>query len=594
MLIHVFRERIKFDHIIAVLTGALLIIMPLLNTMFPYSVFHDSNTIFFSVYYLSAILLLILLWKIFSKKSLKKNTTGFNLSYLDIAVFAYLLYGFLNLIFVREFRVDALWICKWIGVVLLYMVCRSISSKSILINAVILSGLVQTLICFLQLAGFFSSNNDYFTVTGSFDNPGPLAGYLAVALIMCLVEIKATIQLKKKNETVLYIVFGAILFVALLVTDSRAGFLGVFAGAIYQIATCRKGHFKAFILAIITSIILGIIMFAYRSSSAMGRLLVWRVSSDMILDCPWMGQGVGSFNEKYMFSQADYFSRHLQSSFAMLADTPISPFNELIHIGVEEGFLGIFLFLLLLSIALIPVNTDLKDDKIFKSALFCLFIFSLFSYTASVYPLLMLFPVIMGSLKSSLILIWKREMAMLMISIMIICSIMIFVGNSHSKYITVNKHLVHDFHNHRINNTFCNADEFDYFKFNIDFQDVYSQILCYSDDYNVTMQMKEIAYSFNSYCLLGKMQMKYGFYTEAKYYFEKASQMIPNRIEPNYLLWELSTICQDIFSAINYAEIIINQPIKVENTYTLTAKARMGLFLSEFKHMENEGASQSN
>src|SRR5690606_26336819 len=52
--------------------------------------------------------------------------------------------------------------------------------------SIILSGILQAIYGNLQLLGYFSSNNQYFNITGSFFNPGPYAGFLVSVWVIAL------------------------------------------------------------------------------------------------------------------------------------------------------------------------------------------------------------------------------------------------------------------------------------------------------------------------------------------------------------------------------------------------------------------------
>ena len=85
-------------------------------------------------------------------------------------------------------------------------------------------------------------------------------------------------------------------------------------------------------------------LYFYRSGSADARLLIWRVSLDMIADRPLTGFGPGNFPRYYMLYQADWFRAHPDSEFAAVADNAVYSFNEYIKLAVEEGLPGLLLF----------------------------------------------------------------------------------------------------------------------------------------------------------------------------------------------------------------------------------------------------------
>ena len=64
-----------------------------------------------------------------------------------------------------------------------YLLCRQLDKRFILIGIVVWS-MIESLLAILQKLGFISSNHPMFDVTGSFGNPGPLGGLLAIGLLV--------------------------------------------------------------------------------------------------------------------------------------------------------------------------------------------------------------------------------------------------------------------------------------------------------------------------------------------------------------------------------------------------------------------------
>ena len=85
-----------------------------------------------------------------------------------------------------------------------------------------------------------------------------------------------------------------------------------------------------------------------KTDSTNGRLLIWRVSFNMIREKPLTGHGMGAFKARYMDYQADYFLHNPGSRYSLLADNTKHPFNEFIKLIVEFGILGFVLFIALI------------------------------------------------------------------------------------------------------------------------------------------------------------------------------------------------------------------------------------------------------
>ena len=95
------------------------------------------------------------------------------------------------------------------------------------------------------------------------------------------------------------------------------------------------------VMILVISVIGALLLYHQKQNSANGRLLIWKVSCEMIKDKPIFGHGYGAFKVKYMDYQADYFKNNPNSIFAILADNVKHPFNEYIKIAVEFGIISL-------------------------------------------------------------------------------------------------------------------------------------------------------------------------------------------------------------------------------------------------------------
>src|SRR5690606_24631037 len=75
-----------------------------------------------------------------------------------------------------------------LGLAALYIILRSLKKEvyPYLFLAVIVSGIIQAVYGNLQLWGYYPSYHSGFKMTGSFFNPGPYAGFLAVVFSVAL------------------------------------------------------------------------------------------------------------------------------------------------------------------------------------------------------------------------------------------------------------------------------------------------------------------------------------------------------------------------------------------------------------------------
>ena len=115
-----------------------------------------------------------------------------------------------------------------------------------------------------------------------------------------------------------------------------------------------------------------------KPASASGRVLIWKVSAGLCKEHIIQGNGLGSFKADYMPEQAKYLSSsHADESDRILAGNTNHPFNEYLLLLIEQGLIGITLFLLLL-IAVFRSNVPFDTPALLT--LVSIAIFSCFSY----------------------------------------------------------------------------------------------------------------------------------------------------------------------------------------------------------------------
>ncbi|MCX8491202.1 MAG: O-antigen ligase family protein [Cyclobacteriaceae bacterium] len=107
------------------------------------------------------------------------------------------------------------------------------------------------------------------------------------------------------------------------------------------------------LILIVASILLiaaSIGIYFFKRDSADGRLLIWKVTSRMIMESPWAGHGHDRFAAKYMAYQADYFRQHQTEAEAFLADDTFYAFNDPLQFVSENGVIGLVLASVLLVV----------------------------------------------------------------------------------------------------------------------------------------------------------------------------------------------------------------------------------------------------
>lgn len=554
--------------------GVFIVLLPFLCG--GQAVFNVERTICLSAL-LACALLLVYTLRVTSARKSGPEAMRIKITAADLCVAACAVAGVLNALFVARWRTDNILLYQWGSMLLFYVLFRIIRNGTAVFNAIVLSGVVQAAVAIGQWSGWIESNHHLFPVTGSFINPGPLGGYLAVSLIVAVCGVLSDENRSRRVKAVYWIACG-VMFAAFVLADSRAAFVAFMVG-VGVFLLPRLKHVKARKIWVAASVVVllaaGVFLYQYRSGSAQARLLVWRVTADMIAQKPLFGHGAGTFAERYMLFQADYFERHPDSEFVMIANDVVYPYNEALHLLAEHGIVGLGIVVLLMVVLFSFKSTD-PANRTLKAVMAGLIAFSMFSYPASVYPLLLYSAVFAGLMPN-------KEITTVAVRKFVPIAVILFVAAGilscrelcfYSQIPLMTDTAFIDRHYEKLRP----CERFTY------------RYEAWLQEHPDTQRSLRLIPAYDNYRLIGDCCRGEGQFAEAEYYYRRASLMVPNRIKANYSLWEMTLQQQDTAKAVLLAEKILHQPLKVENTYTICAKARVGEFLKTTDFRPNRGA----
>lgn len=207
------------------------------------------------------------------------------------------------------------------------------------------------------------SSNISVRVFSSFENPNLYAEYLIMIIPLTFARFLSVDQKKK----IFYALIGIVQLIALLLTFSRGGWLGlVFAVGVFILFLKRDLIIKLIPLGIISLFFLpNSIMMRIKSigslsdSSNFYRLQIWENSVNIIKDFFVTGVGLG------------FESFRSISSLYIKDFSPYHAHNTYLELMIEIGALGLILFIWLLGKLLKDIRYQkMSQDKIFTVALF--------------------------------------------------------------------------------------------------------------------------------------------------------------------------------------------------------------------------------
>ncbi|WP_343322369.1 O-antigen ligase family protein [Sphingobacterium multivorum] len=136
---------------------------------------------------------------------------------------------------------------------------------------------------------------------------------------------------------------------------------------IFLIVRYRKTHRpiikKVLVPFLILIIPIGIHLYNLKPVSANGRILIWKISSGIIKDNPLFGIGEGNFAYSFLNHQHEYFQslENIKRYGSIISDIRFA-FNDILHLLVEDGILGLSIFLLLLFIVTKMLYSIIKSS----------------------------------------------------------------------------------------------------------------------------------------------------------------------------------------------------------------------------------------
>ena len=215
-----------------------------------------------------------------------------------------------------------------------YFLTEAPCLKFFFLFVLMLTGLVEAVWGMQQLHGYAYSNHSLFRLTGSFFNPGPYCGYLAVVLPVCL---WTALRFQKGMHYFGWVCAGAILIV-LPAGMSRSAWMAavVACGWVYWTerigwektkAVCRRYKNATIPFIAIVAILVGCTIagvYGMKQDSADGRLLMWKVTVKAIAGQPLAGTGLGGFPAAYAEAQGGYFATGNAIPGAWVADIQAS------------------------------------------------------------------------------------------------------------------------------------------------------------------------------------------------------------------------------------------------------------------------------
>ncbi len=472
--------------------------------------------------------------------------------------------------------------------------------------------LVQVVLGVLQWIKCLPSWNDAFRVTGSFFNPGPYAGFLISILPICLLctfssSSLPNVSARKRDLQILGLATTLSIVVMLPLTGSRAAFIGAIVGSVILLShrfglLLRIRLFfsssRAKMLGTISALTLvggsAVILFYLRPASVLGRLLNWKICGLLIWDHPLVGVGYDQFFACFGQYQAEYFAKHPNDPLSFFAGQGEYAFNLFLEIAVEQGLVGLSLFILLTTVAL-------RSAMRFKNALAALagailvsiLSFGLFSYPFSIIliQLNFLFALALLSSQQTPTVRWVWPTIRVRHALSIVSALLLVYLDYHSieRYYAHKNWKVASYHK-----DFFNYEKaipmydriFPLLRDNGKFLFEYGQTLSYEGKHRKAVVVLEKARQRTTdtylYLALGDSYRELKEYDKAERMYKFAINHNPYRFYPRYVLTQLYRETDRIDEALTLAHKIVSMNIKVNSPQVEDIRREMNTFIDTY------------
>mgnify|MGYP001109312069 FL=1 len=312
------------------------------------------------------------------------------------------LMGLLGVVFVYDSRLPADWLgwqrewlyhACWVSVawLLLVGIVRPQWLRlfpRILAGTLIALGGVEALWGLCQLFGLCPSRHALFPMTGSFFNPGPYSGYLALVLPVAVFE---ALRLGQKQSPVRWAAGSVALLILCVLPGgmSRASWLAAGVSLAFVMFRCTEGkrhtaffvfcreHRRMLVGVLCLLLCLAAVgIYLLKKDSADGRLLIWKVAMKEVVAHPGGAEmDAGStFSAVYGNAQERYFT----AGDYTVAASPEFAFNDYIQFALMEG---VWCPVLLLLIGILAFRGAIRSGEVgLGAALLSLGVFAFFSY----------------------------------------------------------------------------------------------------------------------------------------------------------------------------------------------------------------------
>ncbi len=451
------------------------------------------------------------------------------------------------------------------------------------------------------MTDFLTNTNNFFEVGGTLGNPNVLAIILVFTILSAIYILGETHTTLSRNLLFAYIF---VAFAEIVLTRCRSALLGCMVIGFFLLKSNRTPINRTIKILLISVLALAgscFMLFVYQKSESLtGRLLIWQASFIKILEKPFWGYGISSFQRVYPDAQRIFLETNPKPAYLQVADNPKWAYNDFIELWLEGGVFTALAFLMLLSSVLycfkLRKRVIANRDKIAFLSVVVFFVLSVFNFAITAWPILLIFAISLAwcsSLCPEIIqLRFSRKLWPNLIFSVALLSGSVFVTA------TAFKNLVFQYQfNTAVSlpidsqRTFYSRSANDYQSY-APFAFRYATFLFSDNKHSEAIMVLRHIYdyepSYQTAFRLAETYLTMNDPINAKRYYEEAVNYLPNRIMPRYHLFMIALLDKNYARADSIKKQTINLDYKGDTTiinqikqslckYNIISKSHEGL-----------------
>ena len=428
------------------------------------------------------------------------------------------------------------------------------SSGRIITWLLIAFGVKEAVLGLLQVYGYEPSNHSLYALTGSFYNPGPYSGFLAMCLPLALHEWLEGKRIWKHLALVAWV----LMLVVLPSGMSRTAWLAAIVASCYVWVMYYRDRLyrfrKVFWAGGLLLVLLSIGAYHWKKDSADGRLLMWKVAGQAVMEHPWQGVGWECVAGAYGDAQERYFaSGAATEQEEHVAGAPEYVFNEYLQVAMAWGVPALCGILLVVTV----LFSWGHRSRVYGvcGALLSLAVFSFSSYPFQFMEFIVAF---VGLLVACLLVL--RNVYLQVLAWAIGIGVCLYLYDYREEHPMLKAHPMFE-RAHALHK----AGEWE----------------ASTEMLKETMRISSDALVLN---IIGKNCQAMGQYQEAEHWFIRSTHRLPNRIYPYYLLAKLYAEHPEVFSKekLEWAvRMVLEKDAKVESTAIRQMREEVRVMLDE-------------